>query len=168
MPKGAISLSAPRKATLESGAFATAISMEEMNERSRTDDLDRILSERLREAAAKYPNGPREALGLALRWIRKRLGGKPDVLPTAPWQWEIIARIRSLPPHLQDALRRYFVFREAEESICFSIDATPRQFRRFLRDATEYILLRRARMPELETKQGREGTPRDGDSPRRS
>jgi hypothetical protein len=168
MPKGAISLSAPRKATPESGAFAIATSMEELNERNRADDLDRILSERLRELPAKYPNGPREALRLAMRWIRKRLGGKPDALPTAPWQWEIIARIRSLPPHLQDPLRRYFVFREAEESICLSIDATPREFRRFLRDATEYILMRQERIPELETKQTRGGTPHDGNSPRRT
>lgn len=123
-----------------------------MNERSRADDLDRILSERLRDAPVKYPNGLREALRVAMRWIRKRLGGEPDVLPTAPWQWEIIARIRSLPPHLQEPLRRYFVFQEAEESICFSIETTPRAFRRFLRDATEYILMRQERMPELETK----------------
>jgi hypothetical protein len=129
MPKGAISLSAPRKATLGSSASSIATSMEEMNERNRADDLDRILSERLKEVPATYPNRPWGALHRAMRSIRTRLGGKPDVLPTAPWQWEIIARIRSLPPHLQEPLRRYFVFREAEASICFSIDTTPREFR---------------------------------------
>jgi hypothetical protein len=137
----------------ESGAFViAATSREEMNEKELADELDRILSERLREAPDKSPNGPWEAPRLAVRWIRQHLGGKPDVRPNTPWQWQIIARIRSLPAHMQDPLRRYFVFREAEESICSSMNIAPVEFRRFLREATDYILMRRERMPELETK----------------
>jgi hypothetical protein len=135
-----------------------------MNEKNLADELDRILSERLREVPAN-PNGPREALRAAVRWIRTRLGGKPGAPPNPPWQWEIIARIRSLPERMQDALRRYFVFREAEESICSSLDIAPVEFRRFLREAADYILMRRERMPELETKKDREGTPRDPNFP---
>jgi hypothetical protein len=137
----------------ESGAFViAATSREEMNEKQLADELDRILSERLREVPDKSPNGPWEACRLAVRWIRQRLGGKPDVRPNTPWQWQIIVRIRSLPEHMQDPLRRYFVFREAEESICSSMNIAPVGFRRFLREATDYILMRRERMPELETK----------------
>lgn len=135
-----------------------------MNEEENANAIDRILSERLREVPVN-PNRLREGIHRAIRGIRKRFGGKPEPAPNAPWQWEIIARIRSLPPHIQDPLRRYFVFRESEKSICASIGTTPGEFRRFLRDAAGYILMRQERPPELRQKEDREGTSSGQNSP---
>jgi hypothetical protein len=124
--------------------------------------LGRILAERLRDAPASHLSGLREVASQAIRGVRELLGKKPDppaVVPV-PWQWEIVARIRTLPEHMQEPLRRYYVFREAEESICLSIKTTPGEFRRFLREATDYILLRRERMPEFDPQRqspGRQG-----------
>lgn len=123
---------------------------EEMHEENLANTLDRILAERLREFPAKHPKSVREAFYRALGWFRPGPHAKAEAPPDSAAQAETIARIRSLPSHAQVALRRYFVFREAEEGICSSIDVSPRQFRRFLRDAADYILLRQERMPQLE------------------
>jgi hypothetical protein len=123
-----------------------------MNEEDIANALGRILSERLRDTPAPHSDGPREVVNQAIRGVRKFLGKRPDppaVVP-APRQWEFVARIRTLPEHMQEPLRRYYVFREAEESICLSIKTTRREFRRFLREATDYILMRRERMPEFD------------------
>jgi hypothetical protein len=122
-----------------------------MTEEDLASALDRILSERLQEGPATHPNGPREVIDWAIRGIRRRVGVKPDAHPNTLCEWEIIARIRSLPARMQEPLRRYFVFQEAEESICRSIHTTTAAFHRFLREAADYILIRRERMPELET-----------------
>jgi hypothetical protein len=139
-----------RKST-KSDVFAIAAVRreEEMNEQYLAHTMDRILAERLREVPAQYPKSLREAIHWPIRWIRDRPGAQPVVHPDSSCQDEIIARIRSLPAHMQEPLRRYFVFREAQESICFSIDTTAGEFRRFLRDAADYILMRHERMPEL-------------------
>ena len=114
--------------------------------------LGRILAERLWDAPDPHSNGWQEVVNRAIRGVRKLLGKKPDppaALP-APWRWELVARIRTLPDHMQEPLRRHYILREAEESICLSLKTTPGEFRRFLREATYYILLRRERMPEFD------------------
>ena len=124
--------------------------------------LSRILAERLWDAPDPHSNSWKEVVNQAIRTVRKFLGKKPDppaALP-APWRWELVARIRTLPEHMQESLRRYYVFGEAEESICLSMKTTPGEFRRFLREATDYILMRRERMPEFDPPRqspGREG-----------
>jgi hypothetical protein len=126
-----------------------------MPEEDFANALGRILSERSQDAPDPHSHGPREVVKRAVRSVRKLLGKRPDapaVVP-APWQWEIVARIRTLPDHMQEPLRRYYVFREADESICLSIKATPEEFRRFLREATDYILMRRERLPEFDPPQ---------------
>jgi hypothetical protein len=133
------------------GELKTAV--ERMNEENLANRMDGILAERLREVPAKNPGSLREAVHWAIRWIRDRPGEKRGVRPNFSCQEETIARIRSLPAHVQEPLRRYFVFREAKESICASIGATPSEFRRFLRDSADYILMQEERMPELEQKQ---------------
>lgn len=113
--------------------------------------LARILAERLWDAPDPPSNAWKGAVNKTIRSVRKFLGKRPDP-PTAvpaPWQWELVARIRTLPEHMQEPLRRYYVFREAEESICLSMKTTPREFRRFLREVTDYIHMRRERMPEF-------------------
>lgn len=123
-----------------------------MNEENLADILDGILAVRLREVPRLHPSGPLNALGRMLHGIRGVLAGKPNEQPSTPGRPEVIARIRSLPDDLQNPLRRYFVFREAEESICVSINVTPADFRRFVQDAADYILMRSERMPVLEAK----------------
>jgi hypothetical protein len=138
---------------LEYGVFAAAGPRRtEMNEKKLASEMDRILVERLREIPAPYSSGPLRSLHRTLYGIRKLFRSKPEASPNTPWQWEIIGRFRSLPSHVQDPIRRYFVFQEAEESICHSLNMTPRQFRRFLRDAAGYILMRHERMPRLNAK----------------
>jgi hypothetical protein len=123
-----------------------------MPEEDIVNALGRILSERLRDAPASHSNGLREVASQAICGVRKLLGKRPDQLAVvpAPGQWEIVARIRTLPEHMQEPLRRYYVFREAEESICLSIKTPPGEFRRFLREATDYILTRRERLPDFD------------------
>jgi hypothetical protein len=130
---------------------AISLLKEEMKEENLANTLDRILAERLRE----YPANRRMRLRDVIHWAvgsLPRFAAKPSALPDSSAQAEIIARIRSLPEHVQEPLRRYFVFREAEKSICSSIRTTPSEFRRFLRDAANYILLRQDRAPELQEK----------------
>jgi hypothetical protein len=124
---------------------------EEMKDENLANTLDRILAERLREFPGNRRKRLRDVIQRALRSL-PRFGAKPSALPDSSAQAEIIARIRSLPEHVQEPLRRYFVFREAEESICSSIRTTPSEFRRFLRDAANYILLRQDQAPELQEK----------------
>jgi hypothetical protein len=109
-----------------------------MPEEDLANALGRVLSERLRDAPAPQSHGPREVVNRAIRGVRKLLGERPDApaVAPAPWQWELVARIRTLPEHMQAPLRRYYVSREAEESICLSIKTTQGEFRRFLREAT--------------------------------
>jgi len=143
----------PLKGRLNRGNHALATEAEAMHEENLANTLDRILAERLREFPVTHPKILRGALYRVTGWFRRRSPSNADLQPDLPSPAETIARIRSLPTHGQVALRRYFVFREAEESICLSIDMSPGKFRRFLRDAADYILMRQDRMPQLEQKQ---------------
>ena len=104
------------------------------------NELDRLLSERLRE----MPGGSSSA---ALRRVRrlthrflKGFGRTPDANAAMPGHNEPIARIHALPAPMQEALRRYYVFGEAEESIGFSMNLSPEEFRRLRLDAREFVL----------------------------
>jgi hypothetical protein len=130
---------------------AISLLKEEMKEENLANTLDRILAERLREFPANRRKRLRDGIHWAVRSL-PRFAAKASALPDSSAQAEIIARIRSLPAHVQEPLRRYFVFREAEESICSSIRTTPGEFRRFLRDAANYILMRHDRAPQMQEK----------------
>ncbi|MGA3236031.1 MAG: hypothetical protein ABSG03_07010 [Bryobacteraceae bacterium] len=122
--------------------------------------LARMLVKRLSDSPDPHSNGWQEVVNQAIRGVRKFLGKRPDPPTAVPWQWLLVARIRTLPEHIQEPLRRYYVFREAEESICLSLRTRPEEFRRFLREATDYILLRRERLPEFDPQRqspGRQG-----------
>lgn len=129
---------------------AISLFKEEMKDENLADTLDRILAERLQEFPADRPKSLRGAIHWAMRWLRYRTSAKPRSHPNSSAQAEVIARIRTLPAHVRDPLRRYFVFREAEESICISIRTTPSEFHRFLQNAADYILMRQDQPPELE------------------
>jgi hypothetical protein len=118
--------------------------------------LARILVKRLSDSPDPHSNGWQEVVNQAIRGVRKFLGERPDPLR----QWLLVARIRTLPEHMQEPLKRYYVLQEADESICLSIKTPPEEFRRFLREATDYILRRRERMPEFDPQRhspGRQG-----------
>jgi hypothetical protein len=111
--------------------------------------LARMLAKRLSDSSDPHSNGWQEVVNQAIRGVRQFLGKRPDPPTAVPWQWLLVARIRTLPEHMQEPLKRYYVLQEAEESICLSIKTPPEEFRRFLREATDYILMRRERMPEF-------------------
>jgi hypothetical protein len=118
--------------------------------------LARILVKRLSDSPDPHSNGWQEVVNQAIRGVRKFLGERPD----PQRQWLLVARIRTLPEHMQEPLKRYYVLQEADESICLSIKTPPEEFRRFLREATDYILRRRERMPEFDPQRhspGRQG-----------
>ena len=116
-----------------------------MNQENFANELDRLLSERLRERPSEFSSA---ALGRVRRltyWILKVWGRKPDADASAPRDVDLIARIHTLPAHVQEALRRYYVFGEAEESIGFSMNMSPEEFHRVRLDVRDYVLGRRAR-----------------------
>ena len=118
--------------------------------------LARILVKRLSDSPDPHSNGWQEVVNQAIRGVRKFLGERTDPLR----QWLLVARIRTVPEHMQEPLKRYYVLQEADESICLSIKTPPEEFRRFLREATDYILRRRERMPEFDPQRhspGRQG-----------
>jgi hypothetical protein len=112
--------------------------------------VERILSERLLEVQVTSWSGLLGAVRKATHKIRKGPGGKPAVRPNVPRQEDSLARMRSLPEDVQDLLRRYYVFLEAEQSICASMNMSPAKFRRLRRETSDYILKRRERKPEFE------------------
>jgi hypothetical protein len=114
--------------------------------------LARMLVKRLSDAPDPHSHGWQEVVSQAIRGVRKFLVKRSDPPIAVPWQWLLVARIRTLPEHMQEPLKRYYVYREAEESICLSIKTPPEEFRRFLREATDYILMRRERLPEFDPK----------------
>jgi hypothetical protein len=122
--------------------------------------LARMLAKRLSDSSDPHSNGWQEVVNQAIRAVRQFLGKRPDPPTAVPWQWLLVARIRTLPEHMQEPLKRYYVFQEAEESICLSIKTPPEEFRQFLREATDYILMRQERIPELDPERqspGRQG-----------
>jgi hypothetical protein len=121
-----------------------------MNRKELADFLEQLLSERLADAPVTESGGPLGAVRKAIHRLRKGLAGKPGVHAQIARQDQRIARIRSLPPHVQELLRRYHVFLEAEEHICSSTGMSPDEFRRLRREASDYILSRRERKPDFE------------------
>jgi hypothetical protein len=122
--------------------------------------LAQMLVKRLSDSPDPHSNGWQEVVNRVIRGVRKVLGKRPGPLAAVPWQWLLVARIRTLPEHMQEPLKRYYVFQEAEESISLSINTSPEEFRRFLREATDYILMRRERLPEFDPQRqppGRQG-----------
>jgi hypothetical protein len=121
-----------------------------MNQKDLASALERLLSERLGDVPVTESNGPLGAVRKAIHRLRKELAGKPGVDAQIARQHQRIARIRSLPSHVQELLRRYYVFLEAEESICSSTGMAPDEFRRLRREASDYILSRREQKPDFE------------------
>ncbi len=121
-----------------------------MNQKDYASALEQLLSERLADSPVAESNGPRGAVRKAIHRLRNCLVGKPGLQTQIARQEQRISRIRALPLHVQEVLRRYYVFLEAEESICSSTGMTPDQFRRLRRKASDYILSRNQRMPEFE------------------
>jgi len=121
-----------------------------MNQEDLDHALERLLSERLAEAPVTDSSGALGAVRKAIRRLHHCLAAKPGPHAPIAQQEQRIARIRSLPPHVQELLRRYYVFLEAEESICSCAGTTPDQFRRLRREAGDYILNRRERKPDFE------------------
>jgi len=121
-----------------------------MNQKDLAGALERLLSERLEDAPVTESSGPWGAVRKALQRLRRCLAGKPGAQAQVARQDERITRIRSLPPHVQELLRRYYVFLEAEQSICSSMGIPPDEFRRLRREASDYILNRREHKPNFE------------------
>lgn len=121
-----------------------------MNQEDLVIAVERLLSERLLEVQVPSWSGLLGVVRKAVHKIRKGPGGKPYVHPSVPRQEDSLARMRSLPEDVQDLLRRYYVFLEAEQSICASMNMSPAKFRRLRRETSDYILKRRERKPEFE------------------
>ena len=113
-----------------------------MNQKDLASALEQLLSERLADAPVTDGSGPLGAVRRAIHRLRKCLAGKPGLHAQVARQERRIARIRSLPPHVQEMLRRYYVFLEAEENICSTTGMTPDEFRRLRREASDFILSR--------------------------
>ena len=128
-----------------------------MNQKDLASALEQLLSERLADTPITDSSGPLGAVRKAIHRLCKCLDGKPGVHAEIARQAQRIARIRSLPPHVQELLRRYYVFLEAEENICFSMGMPPDDFRRLRREASDYILNRRERKPDFEPLPPRRG-----------
>ena len=105
--------------------------------------LDRLLSDRRSKPAA-------EVAGLRAA-PEKALQPERSIPPSRSTRQERrIERIRQLPPLMQELLRRYYVFQEDEESICFSLGLDSKEFHRLRREATDYVLSRGGAAPVVE------------------
>jgi hypothetical protein len=120
-----------------------------MNQKDLARALERLLSERLADAPETGPSGPLGVVHKVIHRFRKGFARKPGLHVQITRQEQRISRIRSLPPHVQEVLRRYYVFLEAEENICSSTGMTLDQFRRLRRQASDYILSHRERRPDF-------------------
>jgi hypothetical protein len=136
----------PRRRCRHQGKYESGT----MNQEDLVIAVERLLSERLLEVQVTSWSGLLGAARRAIHKIRKGPGDKPDVHPNVPRQEDSLARMRSLPEDVQDLLRRYYVFLEAEQSICASMNMSPAKFRRLRRETSDYILKRRERKPEFE------------------
>ena len=135
---------------IEHSACVTSLKPRRMNQEELIIAVERLLSERLLEVKVTSRSGLLGAVRKAIHKIRKGPGDKPDVHPNLPGKEDLLVRMRSLPAAVQDSLRRYYVFLEAEQSICASTNMSPAKFRRLRREASDYILQRRERKPEFE------------------
>ncbi|HEV3197196.1 MAG TPA: hypothetical protein VGZ73_04800 [Bryobacteraceae bacterium] len=102
--------------------------------------LEKALVERLCESS---PAGPLEAVRTAVHKMRRAVQREPRTSPDSPRYREAVDRLRALPERARELLRRHYVFLEAEESICLSMNMTSKQFRELKREAVDYVLMRR-------------------------
>jgi hypothetical protein len=105
--------------------------------------LEKVLVERLCDSSATRPEGPLGAVRTAMHKMRRAVQRGPRVSPVQPPYPDVVNRLRSLPEHVRELLRRHYVFLEAEESICLSMNLTSKQFRKLRREAVDYVLMRR-------------------------
>lgn len=106
------------------------------------DALEKVLVERLWESAAAR-TGPLGAVRTAIDKMGMAVQRGPRMSTAAPRYPEAVNRLRSLPEQVRELLRRHYVFLEAEESICLSMNMTSKQFRDLKRQAADYVLMRR-------------------------
>jgi hypothetical protein len=120
-----------------------------MDQKDLASALERLLSERMADAPRRDSSGPLGAVRKASYWFHKCFVRKPRLDSQIAQQEQRVWKIRSLPPHVQELLRRYFVFLEAEKSICSSTGMTLDEFRRVRRQATDYVLSRHDHKPDF-------------------
>jgi hypothetical protein len=106
--------------------------------------LEKVLAERLCDCSSARTDGPLEAVRTAMHKMRLAVQRGPRISPSPPPYPEAVNRVRALPEQVRELLRRHYVFLEAEESICWSMNMTSRQFRKLRREAVDYVLMRRA------------------------
>jgi hypothetical protein len=106
--------------------------------------LEKVLVERLCDSSAALPDGPLEAVRAAMHRMRLAIQPGQRISPGSPAYPEVVSRVRSLPEHVRELLRRHYVFLEAEVSICGSMNMTSKEFRKLRKEAVDYVLMRRA------------------------
>lgn len=111
------------------------------------------MSERLLDAPATEFAGPLRVFRKTIRRLREGLSAKQGAQGHMAQHEQRMARIRSLPPRVRELLRRSCVFLEADEIICFSMGISHDEFRRVLREASDYVLSHRQRQPPSEPAQ---------------
>jgi hypothetical protein len=90
--------------------------------------LEKVLVERLCDSSGALPDGPIEAMRMAMHKIRMAIQSGPRVYPGSPPYPEVVSRVRLLDERVRELLRRHYVFLEAEASICGSMNMTRRSF----------------------------------------
>ena len=108
------------------------------------DALEKVLVERLCESSGAAVDGPLDVVRTAMHKMRRAIQPGQRVSPGSPAYPAVVSRVRSLPESVRELLRRHYVFLEAEESICGSMNMTSKQFRKLRREAVDYVLMRRA------------------------
>jgi hypothetical protein len=116
-----------------------------MNQENLAKLLDWLLSERMREPPGEFSNAALRRVRRITSWILKACRRKPDDIAAATLDGDLIARIHILPAPIQEALRRYYVFGEAEESISISMNMNREELHRLRLEARNFVLGRRAR-----------------------
>jgi hypothetical protein len=104
--------------------------------------LEKALVERLCDSSAAWP-GPFGAVRTAMHKMGMAVQREPRISAGSARYPEVVSRLRSLPEQVKELLRRHYVFLEAEESICLSMNMTSKQFRKLNREAVDYVLMRR-------------------------
>ncbi|HLK65136.1 MAG TPA: hypothetical protein VKU19_16955 [Bryobacteraceae bacterium] len=98
--------------------------------------MEKALVDRLCE----LPEGPGGLFRNAIRSIEEAIRGRHPSPAAAERYAEIAIRVASLSEPMKMLLRRHYVFRETEESICLSINLTLKQFRQLKREALDHVL----------------------------
>ena len=115
-----------------------------MNQENLAKLLDWLLSERLRAPSGDYATAAPKRVCRLLVWILKACRHRRGDPTGRPLDDAMLARIQALPPGVRDALRRYYVFSEADESIAFAMDLSLPEFHRMRAGARDFILGRRS------------------------